>query len=1003
MSATTVRMIVRPTVSGASVRVRIENTMGQSPVTFSAAYIGQVQSGAALAAGSNTQLTFSGSPGLTLAAGAGAYSDPLPFPVAAFARYAVSLDVTTSQDISAHRLGLVTNYMAAGAHAADTGGGSFSQIPDGDTGTNAGPSFPVYWVTSVDVQTANSSGTVVAFGDSITDGECSTRTDNGASSGAPVPDVYNRWTDLLASRFAMLPPGQGKAVADEGIAGNRVVVSGGEGPAAVARFGNDVLGRAGATHVIFFEGTNDIANGGSAQQVIAADQQIISSAQAAGLKIIGATILPRGGDGLWTSAMEQQRQLLNDWIRHQAAFDALIDFDALMQGSTNSKTNIPSIPPQWSCFDGVHPNSAGYAAMSGAIDLTLFQSGAVAPPAVQPPAALTYIAGSSTKLEQMLGDCDFQAQAQQIVKGQTPTCSPTASRTVTKYNILGTDIGYSFEDNGKAIFLFGDTISGNPATANYHAADAFASTTSTDPDSGTSLNFYTTASGTPLFVQPPGVAMGADDVPNSGISLPDGVYMVINTGADTTLPNPHQNDSSVLAKFNEATQTFSTLRTISKLPGGHFIITAPHASGSDVMIFGIGQYRASDIYLAKVPASGFATGAGTQYFTGLVNGQPAWSNAESDAVPVVQDGTAGNVSVAYSNDLGLWLMTYDGGRQSPKTNGAYFTYSRQPWGPWAAPQLIFNRTRDNAYGVFIHNPAIVPDPPGDGLNGPTIGGNDVYTTAGGEYAPLMIERFTTVSGSTLKIYYTMSTWNPYTVVKMRSEFTIVQGPQITAGGVVIHAGVSPAVSPGSLVDIYGTNLAAAPVSAPAGSTLPTNLGGVEVMVNGAAAPLIYVSPTLIVFQLPYETAVGTAQLTVTSNGAASAAAPVTVQQAAPSILTYSNNRAVVLNQDYSVNGPANPAKVGSTAMAYLIGGGPLDNPIATGATASTTLLSRETLPVTVTVGSATAVVPFAGMAPGFAGLVQVNFTVPNLPANDYPLQVKIGSAASNQPLVAVGN
>jgi uncharacterized protein (TIGR03437 family) len=226
-------------------------------------------------------------------------------------------------------------------------------------------------------------------------------------------------------------------------------------------------------------------------------------------------------------------------------------------------------------------------------------------------------------------------------------------------------------------------------------------------------------------------------------------------------------------------------------------------------------------------------------------------------------------------------------------------------------------------------------------------------------------------------------------------------PQISSGGVVIHAGVSAAVSPGSLVDIYGANLAAAPVSAPVGSTLPTSLGGVEVMVNGASAPLIYVSPTLIVFQLPYEAAVGTAQLTVTSNGAVSAPAPVTVQQAAPSILTYGNNRAVVLNQDYSVNGPANPAEVGSTAMAYLIGGGPLDNPIATGATASTTLLSRETLPVTVTVGSATAVVPFAGMAPGFAGLVQVNFTVPNLPANDYPLQVKIGSAASNQPTLAV--
>lgn len=79
-------------------------------------------------------------------------------------------------------------------------------------------------------------------------------------------------------------------------------------------------------------------------------------------------------------------------------------------------------------------------------------------------------------------------------------------------------------------------------------------------------------------------------------------------------------------------------------------------------------------------------------------------------MPVVQDNplngpawpndtpTIGNVSVAYSAELGLWLMTYDGGRQTQKTTGFYFTYAAKPWGPWTAPQLIFNDVRDSGLG-----------------------------------------------------------------------------------------------------------------------------------------------------------------------------------------------------------------------------------------------------------------------------------------------------------------
>ncbi|MBZ5622738.1 MAG: endo-1,4-beta-xylanase [Acidobacteriia bacterium] len=228
--------------------------------------------------------------------------------------------------------------------------------------------------------------------------------------------------------------------------------------------------------------------------------------------------------------------------------------------------------------------------------------------------------------------------------------------------------------------------------------------------------------------------------------------------------------------------------------------------------------------------------------------------------------------------------------------------------------------------------------------------------------------------------------------------------QISNGGIVIHGGTSPNVSPGSLVDVYGSNLATLPVSAPAdAATLPVTLGGVQVAINGIPAPLVYVSPSLIILQVPYSTAVGSATTAVISNGTSSGPAPMNVQAAAPSILIYRANRAVAQNQDGSTNSSSNCAAVGTYATAYLIGSGPLDNPIPTGAVAPTLPLSSETLTTTVTLGGTAAPLIFAGMTPTSVGLMQVDFQVPSLPAGDLPLQVTIGTAQSNQPLFCVGH
>jgi hypothetical protein len=438
----------------------------------------------------------------------------------------------------------------------------------------------------------------------------------------------------------------------------------------------------------------------------------------------------------------------------------------------------------------------------------------------QPAPVLIWMTNSSVKLEQINGDIDWEAQAQ----GSNLL---TASQTVTRFHILGNGLGYSFEDNGKLIFLFGDTISENASATNYHAADPLAWSTNTDGETPLRLNFFTNnimanSPGTnkngvftnflPIFVQPAGLKMGPDDVPNSGISLSNGVFLICNTRSDLTNTNipPQTNDESVLVTFNEtnlplsSTASFTTNRVVSMLNSnldgksplqGRFINVSLHESGTNVMMFGTGEYRSGDVFLCMMPAAHFVSGTGTLYFTGLTNGQPTWSSAESNCVPVVQDnptngpawpndaGSVGNVSVTYPPTLGLWLMTYDGGRspnsKTNRTTGIYFSFAQQPWGPWSAPQLIFNKFRDGADGVFIHDPGLTND---DGLDGPTIGDNDPTNTFGGEFAPIMIERFTRITNSTLFIYYTLSTWNPYAVVKMRSAFTI-----------------APVIDPGSLV------------------------------------------------------------------------------------------------------------------------------------------------------------------------------------------------------------
>ena len=366
-------MLLMPTISGTHVRVKVENTMGEGPVTFSAAYLGvAVGDSAEIKADSNRQLTFDGQPGLTLAAGQGAYSDAIRFKVRAFEKVTLSLDVASASDISAHVVGLRINYSAAGARAADAAGTGFEPLPE-IPALNSGQ-WPFYWVAALDVKSEAATGSIIMLGDSITDGRCSTRDD----ALMVQPNLYQRWGDVLAHRLARGPKEHRKAVANAGIAGNRVL-NRGNGPSALERVHRDVLDREGATHVIFFEGTNDIAGGFTAPEIIGGTQVIIDKVHAAGMKIIGVTVIPRGRPAPatgWTADNEAQRVALNRWIRDEADFDGIIDFDRLMAGGPIVELagggTAPQIPPQWNC-DNTHPNAAGYKAMGEYINLRLFR------------------------------------------------------------------------------------------------------------------------------------------------------------------------------------------------------------------------------------------------------------------------------------------------------------------------------------------------------------------------------------------------------------------------------------------------------------------------------------------------------------------------------------------------------------------------------------------------------------------------------------------------------
>ncbi|MET8854975.1 SGNH/GDSL hydrolase family protein [Streptomyces sp. NPDC004579] len=351
-----IRNVVHTSVGGRAARVRLSNRLGTRPLRLGSVTLALQLPGAPgsprAVAGSVRAVTFSGAGAgagagaVTVPAGRDLVSDPVPLRVPADANLLVSVHTPAdSGPATYHRSALQANFVAPGGdRTAQESGAAYT--------TRVGS---WYYVTGVDVLGASAAGSVVALGDSITDG-------TGSSS-----DANHRWPDRLAARLRGLPAHRRPGVLNAGISGNRLLLDG-RGPSALTRLDTDVLSRAGVRSVIVLEGINDIKGTPEQRDPRALEDAyrlVVRRAHARGIRVIGGTITPYGGHGAYTPAREAVRQAVNTAIRTHRIFDAVADLDAAVRDPARPNRILPAYDPG----DHLHFNDAGMRALADTIDL----------------------------------------------------------------------------------------------------------------------------------------------------------------------------------------------------------------------------------------------------------------------------------------------------------------------------------------------------------------------------------------------------------------------------------------------------------------------------------------------------------------------------------------------------------------------------------------------------------------------------------------------------------
>ena len=356
----TVRQIFHLSAGGLVLRVHLSNAFGTEPLHFTSVHIARplAPDSSSIDPATDRALSFNGASDVSVPPGADYISDPIAFAAAPLSDLAVSyhLDEGPARE-TGHPGSRATSYYV------------HSDAVSAPTLTGPGKVDHWYQISAIDVQTSPGSASVVALGDSITDGHGATTNGN------------DRWTDVLARQLQQSPATRNIGVSNQGIGGNHLLTDG-LGPNVLARFDRDVLAVAGVRWLIVFEGINDLgalSRSGDAsaeehralvEHIIGAYQQVIARAHAHGIEVIGATITPYVGSDYYhpAPANEADREAVNAWIRASGHFDAVIDFDKVVRDPAQPDRLLPA----FDCGDHLHPSAAGYKAMGEAIPLSLF-------------------------------------------------------------------------------------------------------------------------------------------------------------------------------------------------------------------------------------------------------------------------------------------------------------------------------------------------------------------------------------------------------------------------------------------------------------------------------------------------------------------------------------------------------------------------------------------------------------------------------------------------------
>ena len=356
MAGRSVRNVVHASVGGTSARITLSNLYGQSPLTVTHASIAVAVTSGTAAANADTmrRLTFGGSTAVVIPAGRQVLSDAVRIAIPQGSDVLVTTySPSSSGPVTYHPHARQISYVATGDLTEDvTGSGYTEQTP--------------FWryLTALDVLSNESDGTVVAFGDSLTDGITS-------SLGA-----NHRWTDVLSQRLrSAIGSGQDLprySVVNQGISGNQVLADGlgrpADNPSGLLRFSRDALSRTNVKVVVVDLGVNDILRNpqlADPDKILAGLRTLVREAHARGIKVVGATLMPFEGHRGYTPAREAVRQRVNAEIRSGRVYDAVVDFDRALRDPYNPRR----LRSDYDSGDHLHPSDKGYAKMADVFDL----------------------------------------------------------------------------------------------------------------------------------------------------------------------------------------------------------------------------------------------------------------------------------------------------------------------------------------------------------------------------------------------------------------------------------------------------------------------------------------------------------------------------------------------------------------------------------------------------------------------------------------------------------